>query len=164
MSDIISIEEIEQYMVQQREQGKQRIVFTNGCFDILHRGHVELLEKARALGDFLILGLNSDASVSRLKGPQRPLVTQEDRAYILSRLRAVDAVCIFNEDTPLELIKKTRPDVLIKGGDYSIDKIVGHEIVLAYGGQVQTIPLVRGRSTTTIMNRIIETNKQEGVI
>ena len=95
MSDIISIEKIEQYMVLQREQKRQRIVFTNGCFDILHRGHVELLEKAKALGDFLILGLNSDASVGRLKGPQRPLVTQEDRAYILSRLRAVDVVCIF---------------------------------------------------------------------
>ncbi len=164
MSEIISITEVEQFVIQQRKQGKQRIVFTNGCFDILHRGHIELLEKAKALGDFLILGLNSDASVSRLKGPQRPLVTQDDRAYILSRLRAVDVVCIFEEDTPLNIIQKTRPDILVKGGDYSLETVVGHEIVLGYGGQVKIIPFVSDRSTTTILNRIIENNKQEGAI
>lgn len=164
MSEIIPFEGIEQFTTNQRKLGKQRIVFTNGCFDILHRGHVDLLEKARALGDFLILGLNSDDSVRRLKGPQRPLVTEDDRAFIISRLRSVDTVCIFEQDTPLDLIQKIRPDVLVKGGDYSVETIVGHEIVQAYGGLVQTIPLINGHSTTTILNRIINTNKQEGAI
>lgn len=141
-------------IVQEWKQRGSKIVFTNGCFDILHRGHVEMLEKARALGDFLILGLNSDDSVRRLKGEGRPLVAQDDRAFILSRLEAVDAVSIFDEDTPLELLKVIQPHILVKGGDYNIDTIVGHELVQSYGGSVQTIPLSRGRSTTNIVQKI----------
>ncbi len=154
MHDIISIENSASFIRFVRERGKNTIVFTNGCFDILHRGHVELLEQARALGDFLLLGLNSDTSVSRLKGEERPLVNERDRAYILSRLEAVDAVCLFDEDTPLELIRNIKPDILVKGGDYTIETIVGHEIVQAYGGRVTTIPLISGRSTTNILNKI----------
>lgn len=164
MPEIIPIDGIEKFIDTQRQSGKKRIVFTNGCFDILHRGHVDLLEKARTLGDYLILGLNSDDSIRRLKGSGRPLVVQADRAFILSRLKAVDAVCIFDEDTPLKLIKLIHPDVLVKGGDYSIETIVGHEIVQAYGGLVKTIPLVDGHSTTTILERIIDIKKQEGAI
>ncbi len=106
------------------------------------------------MGDYLVLGLNSDASVRRLKGPKRPLVNEEDRAFVLSRLEAVDAVCLFEEDTPLKLIATIKPDILVKGGDYTIETIVGHEIVQAYGGRVMTIPLIMGRSTTNILNKM----------
>ncbi len=160
MHDIIATENSAAFIHTVREAGKNRIVFTNGCFDILHRGHVELLEQARALGDFLLLGLNSDASVRRLKGEERPLVNEHDRAYILSRLEAVDAVCLFDEDTPLELIRNIKPDILVKGGDYTIETIVGHEIVQAYGGQVMTIPLISGRSTTNILNKIKQQQRE----
>jgi rfaE bifunctional protein nucleotidyltransferase chain/domain len=132
-----------------------RIVFTNGCFDILHLGHVDYLEKARALGDCLVLGLNSDASVQRLqKGPERPLQSEEARARIMAALQFVDAVCIFDEDTPLALIQALRPDVLVKGGDYTTDQIVGAAEVIGWGGSVQTIALVPGQSTTRIVNKI----------
>ncbi len=160
MHDIISIENSAAFIRSVREAGKSRIVFTNGCFDILHRGHVELLEQARALGDFLLLGLNSDTSVRRLKGEERPLVNEQDRAYILSRLEAVDTVCLFDEDTPLELIRNIKPDILVKGGDYTLETIVGHEIVQAYGGRVMTIPLISGRSTTNILNKIKQQQRE----
>jgi len=154
MHEIISRDHVGKLIASVRKEEKAKVVFTNGCFDILHRGHVDLLEKAKALGNFLILGLNSDESVRRLKGAERPLVHENDRAYILSRLEAVDAVCIFDEDTPLDLISQIKPDVLVKGGDYTIETIVGHELVQAYGGEVVTVPLVQGHSTTNVLNRI----------
>ena len=131
-----------------------RLVFTNGVFDILHRGHVEYLWAARALGDALVLGLNTDASVRRLKGPQRPLNTQEDRAIVLAALGCVDAVCLFDEDTPRELIAALLPDILVKGGDYRPEDVVGRTDVEAAGGRLVLIPFLEGRSTTGLVHRI----------
>lgn len=130
------------------------VVFTNGCFDILHRGHAEYLQRAKTLGDVLVVGINSDDSVRRLKGAPRPLVPQEDRAYLLASLAAVDYVSIFDEDTPLELIQTLQPDILVKGGDYRIEDIVGREVVENRGGRVLTIPLVPNRSTTDLFEKI----------
>jgi D-beta-D-heptose 7-phosphate kinase/D-beta-D-heptose 1-phosphate adenosyltransferase len=135
-------------------EGK-RVVFTNGVFDLLHRGHVELLEQARALGDALFLGLNSDASTRRLKGERRPLVPQADRAAVLAALAAVDAVVIFDEDTPAALVERLRPDVLVKGADYAADEIAGRETVEARGGRVVRLPLVAGRSTSSFIEEIV---------
>ena len=154
MNEIVDFNDIEVFISNLRKQRPIQIAFTNGCFDILHRGHVEYLEKAKEKADVLIVGLNSDESVRLLKGEGRPYVSEGDRAFILSRLEAVDIVCIFTEETPLELIKKAQPDVLIKGGDYTVDTIVGREIVESSGGKVLTIPLVTGRSTTSILNKI----------
>lgn len=131
-----------------------RLVFTNGCFDILHRGHVEYLEQARALGDALVVGVNTDASVERLKGPGRPVVPQADRALVLAGLESVDAVTLFDEDTPRALIRALLPDVLVKGGDYAVNGIVGREEVETAGGEVHVIPLIRGRSTSDLIRRI----------
>ncbi|MBK9599442.1 MAG: D-glycero-beta-D-manno-heptose 1-phosphate adenylyltransferase [Flavobacteriales bacterium] len=132
-----------------------RIVFTNGVFDILHRGHITYLEQAAAQGHRLIVGLNSDASVKRLgKGEDRPLNTEDDRAHVLAALRCVDAVVIFDQDTPMELIQAVHPDVLVKGGDWTVDKIVGGEYVKKYGGEVLSLPLVEGLSTTSLVERI----------
>jgi rfaE bifunctional protein nucleotidyltransferase chain/domain len=133
---------------------KETLVFTNGCFDVLHRGHVEYLTSARALGAALVVGLNTDASVRRLKGPGRPLNPQDDRAYVLAGLAAVDAVTYFDEDTPRELIAALLPDVLVKGGDYRAEEVVGGEEVRAAGGRVVIAPLVPGRSTTGLLQRI----------
>jgi len=130
-----------------------RIVFTNGCFDILHRGHVELLAQCRGMGDIVILGLNSDASTRRLKGPTRPINDQLSRAIILAGLGAVDAVIIFDEDTPLDLITSIHPDILVKGGDYSASEVVGADIVRQHGGEVRIVPLVQGYSTTATISR-----------
>jgi rfaE bifunctional protein nucleotidyltransferase chain/domain len=135
----------------------QRVVFTNGCFDLLHLGHVDYLEKARHLGDKLVLGLNTDASVSRLK-PGRPLQDEVSRARILASLLFVDAVVLFDEPTPLALIEAVLPDILVKGDDYPIRGIVGHEVVLQNGGQVLTVPLVAGYSTTRIVERILKSS------
>ena len=132
----------------------ERVVFTNGCFDILHRGHVTYLTQARALGDRLIVGVNTDASVRRLKGEGRPVVQQEDRAYVLAALACVDAVTMFDEDTPAALIQALIPDVLVKGGDYAPDEVVGREVVESHGGILVLIPFVSGRSTTAILHRI----------
>jgi rfaE bifunctional protein nucleotidyltransferase chain/domain len=129
-----------------------KIVFTNGCFDILHRGHVEYLSKARDKGGVLIIGLNTDASVKRIKGENRPVQDQESRALLLASLRFVDAVVFFDEDTPQELIRAIKPDVLVKGGDYTEENIVGADIVKAGGGEVVTIPIVEGYSTSAILN------------
>jgi rfaE bifunctional protein nucleotidyltransferase chain/domain len=137
-----------------KHEGK-KVVFTNGCFDIVHRGHVDYLTKAKMLGDVLLVGMNTDASVRRLKGPARPIVCQDDRAFVLSALRAVDYVCLFDEDTPYELIKAVVPDVLVKGSDWKIDSIVGKDIVEAAGGTVQTIDFIPNRSTTDIINNIV---------
>jgi D-beta-D-heptose 7-phosphate kinase/D-beta-D-heptose 1-phosphate adenosyltransferase len=131
----------------------ERVVFTNGCFDVLHRGHVEYLESARRLGDLLVVGLNTDDSVRRLKGPSRPVNPEDDRAYVLAGLAAVDYVTFFAEDTPRDLIVALLPDVLVKGGDYRKEDIVGGAEVEAAGGEVVVAPLVPGRSTTAILQR-----------
>jgi D-beta-D-heptose 7-phosphate kinase/D-beta-D-heptose 1-phosphate adenosyltransferase len=130
------------------------LVVTNGCFDVLHRGHVEYLAAARAMGDALVVALNTDDSVRRLKGPARPVNGQEDRAIVLAGLAAVDAVTLFGEDTPRELVADLLPDVLVKGGDYREDEIAGGAEVRAAGGRVVVAPLVPGRSTTTILHRL----------
>jgi rfaE bifunctional protein nucleotidyltransferase chain/domain len=131
----------------------ERIVFTNGVFDLLHRGHVEYLEEARALGDRLVVGINSDASVRRLKGPERPIVPQLERAEVLASLACVDRVVVFEDDTPESLIESVRPDVLVKGGDWALDRIVGRAFVEARGGRVTTITLREGWSTTGLIAR-----------
>jgi rfaE bifunctional protein nucleotidyltransferase chain/domain len=130
------------------------VVFTNGCFDLLHRGHVEYLYAARALGDVLVVGLNTDDSVHRLKGPGRPVTAEHDRAIVLAGLACVDAITFFEEDTPRELIAALLPDLLVKGGDYRPEDIVGAEEVKAAGGRVVVLPYVSGRSTTQILQRI----------
>ena len=136
-----------------RSKGK-KIVFTNGCFDILHAGHVEYLSKARRLGDVLVVGLNSDSSVKKIKGEGRPINKESDRAKVLSSLYFVDYITSFNETTPENLIKKARPDILVKGGDWKIEDIAGSSFVRSYGGRVKRIPFVKGRSTTSIIERI----------
>jgi rfaE bifunctional protein nucleotidyltransferase chain/domain len=133
---------------------KSRLVFTNGVFDVLHRGHVEYLYHARTLGDTLVVGVNSDASTSRLKGPSRPFNTQDDRAIVLAALECVDVVTIFDEDTPHALISALLPDILVKGGDYRAQDVVGRAEVEAAGGRVIIVPLVEGHSTTSILQRI----------
>ena len=138
-----------------REKGK-KVVFTNGCFDILHAGHAHYLNECKKLGDLLVVGINSDASVRRLKGDKRPIVPLEMRAYLLSNLKAVDFVIPFEEDTPYNLIKEIRPDVLVKGGDWSLDRIVGRDVVESYGGRVLTIPFAFDISTTKIVEKIKE--------
>ena len=134
------------------------VVFTNGCFDLLHAGHVRLLERAKRLGDLLVVGINSDRSVRRLKGSGRPIVAQRDRARLLAALACVDCVTIFDDPTPQRLIERLRPDVLIKGTDWGFSEIVGSDIVRRHGGRVVRIPLLRGYSTTTLLERI----KQRG--
>lgn len=132
-----------------------RLVFTNGVFDLLHAGHAQVLAAARSLGDALLVGVNSDESVRRLgKGEERPLMSQEDRAALLLALRSVDAVVVFGEDTPLELIQALRPDVLAKGADYSLESMVGAEAVLGWGGRVERIPLLAGRSSTALLAKL----------
>jgi rfaE bifunctional protein nucleotidyltransferase chain/domain len=132
----------------------KKIVFTNGCFDILHKGHVTYLTEAKKLGDLLVIGLNSDASVKRLKGPERPINNELDRQYVMSQLKAVDFVEVFHEDTPLNLILKIKPSVLVKGGDWKIDQIVGAKEVIANGGEVFSLNFVDGYSTTGIIHKI----------
>jgi len=140
-----------------RFQGN-KIVFTNGCFDILHLGHIDYLAKAADLGHVLIIGLNTDASVSRIKGPQRPLQDQESRAMVLAALGFVTAVVYFDEETPYELIKLVQPDILVKGADYKPEEIVGYDIVTAKGGQVVTLEFLEGYSTTGIVNKILNSS------
>ncbi|MBU2635570.1 MAG: D-glycero-beta-D-manno-heptose 1-phosphate adenylyltransferase [Bacteroidetes bacterium] len=132
-----------------------KVVFTNGVFDIIHRGHVEYLQKAKSLGNVLVVGLNSDASVRRIKGDKRPIVNQDDRAFVLSNLLMVDYVCLFEEDTPLQLISELVPDVLVKGSDWDINDIVGRDVVEKNGGKVETIEFVPERSSTNIVDTII---------
>ncbi|HEV3163153.1 MAG TPA: D-glycero-beta-D-manno-heptose 1-phosphate adenylyltransferase, partial [Isosphaeraceae bacterium] len=133
-----------------------KIVFTNGCFDVLHFGHAYLLQFARARGDFLVLGLNTDDSVRRQKGPGRPFVSEEQRAYMLSLYPFVDIVVLFDDDTPLALIEALRPDVLVKGGDYTPDTVVGRDLVDSYGGKVAICPRIDGLSTTDLVKKIRE--------
>lgn len=131
-----------------------RVVFTNGVFDLLHPGHVDVIVAARERGDALVVGINGDDSVRRLKGPERPIRGEADRAYVLAALAAVDAVVLFHEDTPLELVRHLRPDVLVKGGDYDPDTIVGRADVESWGGEVVVVPLTPGHSTTTTVQRL----------
>ncbi|MFN6112132.1 MAG: D-glycero-beta-D-manno-heptose 1-phosphate adenylyltransferase [Bacteroidota bacterium] len=147
-----SDEQVRELVAVLRQSGR-RVVFTNGVFDILHAGHTTYLDAARALGDVLVLGLNTDESVRRLKGPERPINSELDRATVVAALRSVDHVVLFADDTPLRLIEMILPDVLVKGGDYTRQTIVGADVVEAHGGRVVTIPLVEGRSTTGIINR-----------
>ncbi|MBD3401717.1 D-glycero-beta-D-manno-heptose 1-phosphate adenylyltransferase [candidate division GN15 bacterium] len=141
-------------LIRSLRRKEQKIVFTNGVFDILHRGHVDYLTKAKSYGDVLIVGLNSDASARRLKGPDRPLQKQSDRAAVLAALEVVDYVVVFSSDTPEKLILQVRPDVLVKGADYAIDEIVGADYVRSYGGKVRRVRVTKGRSTSTIIERI----------
>lgn len=152
-SKIMTADELVNQLKGWRLSGK-KIVFTNGCFDILHRGHIEYLAKAADMGDILIIGLNTDNSVKRLKGESRPVNDQHARALLLAALSFVNAVTLFDEDTPYNLIKTIMPDVLVKGGDYRTEDIVGHDIVEANGGSVVTIPLTKGYSTTGTIGKI----------
>lgn len=150
---ILNKESLEEKLNLWRKEGKT-IVFSNGCFDILHRGHVEYLSKAADLGDILIIGLNTDASVKRIKGPSRPVNDEKARAVVLAALEFVDAIMFFDEDTPYNLIKNVQPDVLVKGKDYKAEDIVGYDIVTNNGGKVETIELVEGFSTTNTINKM----------
>lgn len=146
-------------LTEQRSQWKRlnkKVVFTNGVFDILHRGHVEYLVSAKKMGDVLVVGVNSDPSVQRIKGPLRPIVKEQDRAFILSQLACVDAVCLFDQETPYDLITEIVPDILVKGADYTIDTIVGRDVVEKAGGHVRTIEFVPDRSTTNIVETIVQ--------
>lgn len=141
-------------LVAWRERQRGRVVFTNGVFDLLHPGHVDVLVGARLRGDSLVVGVNSDASVKRLKGADRPIRGEGERAYVLAALECIDAVTVFDQDTPLELVETLRPDVIVKGGDYSPDTIVGANVVRARGGEVVIIPLTPGYSTTSTIERL----------
>ena len=152
-SKIKTKEELSRLLSYWRFKGK-KVVFTNGCFDILHKGHVEYLAKASDNGDVLLIGLNTDASVKRLKGEERPLQDEKTRALILSALQFVNAVVLFDEDTPYELIKYVQPDVLVKGSDYNPEDIVGYDVVKNKGGEIITIDLTQGHSTTNIVEKI----------
>jgi len=137
------------------QQSGKKVVFTNGCFDLLHSGHIDLFRRARDLGDVLVVAINTDDSVSRVKGSARPIVPERDRAELLAGLEMVDFVCFFDEDTPLEAILKVRPDVLVKGADWGVDRIVGRAEVESWGGKVVALPLVNGKSTTGIVERVL---------
>ena len=140
---------------------KATVVFTNGCFDVLHLGHVTYLAEARTMGDLLVVGLNSDASVRRLKGPSRPINGEQARATVLASLQCVDYVIVFDEDTPQELIEAVKPNVLVKGGDYTLDTIVGASFVQQHGGIVKTIPLVKGYSTTDTVQKLNDQSTEQ---
>ena len=132
---------------------KEKIVFTNGCFDILHPGHIYILDQAKSYGDTLIVGLNSDESIKKLKGPKRPKVSQKDRLRILSSIKFVDYAVLFEEDTPLKLIKKIKPNILVKGGDYNADDIVGSEFVKSNGGEIKIVQLLEGYSSSSLIDK-----------
>lgn len=155
---IININKLQRIVAGLR--GKKKIIFTNGCFDILHRGHIQYLKKAKQLGGILIVGLNSDTSVRRIKGRARPIFNQKDRARLLSSLTCVDYVVIFNQDTPLSLINALKPDVLIKGADWKGKKVVGADLVKSWKGKIKLIPYLKGYSTTSIISRIKQSCKK----
>jgi rfaE bifunctional protein nucleotidyltransferase chain/domain len=157
MGQVVTLEQLKKEIGRRKDMSPRRpprVVFTNGCFDILHVGHARYLRDARALGDLLVVGLNSDSSVKRLKGEQRPVVNEDERAELLSSLGAVDYVVMFSDDTPLSLIENVSPDILVKGGDWPPEKIVGSSFVLARGGEVKSLPFHPGKSTTSILERI----------
>ena len=155
MGKVVGLNDLKNIRTALRKEGK-KVVFTNGCFDLIHRGHIEYLSKAKALGDVLVVGVNTDASTRRIKGDKRPIVSEIDRAFIVANLFPVDYVSLFGEDTPLEIIKAIVPDILVKGGDWKTDDIIGKEIVEQAGGIVSTIEFVPDRSTTSIIERIIK--------
>jgi D-glycero-beta-D-manno-heptose 1-phosphate adenylyltransferase len=150
---IYSLQNLKNQVENWQSEGN-KIVFTNGCFDIVHLGHIDYLEKARNLGDKLVLGLNTDASVKRLKGETRPVVSEYARSRMMAAFEFVDAVVLFDEPTPQELIETVKPDILVKGDDYTVETIVGADFVMAKGGEVKTIPLVKGYSTTSLIEKI----------
>jgi D-beta-D-heptose 7-phosphate kinase/D-beta-D-heptose 1-phosphate adenosyltransferase len=154
MNEVKSLEEMKSIREQLRKE-KKKVVFTNGCFDLIHAGHVDYLSKARELGDVLIVGLNSDASIKRIKGVTRPILLEAERAFIISNLKAVDYVTIFEEDTPGNIIGELIPDILVKGADWTIENIVGRDVVEANGGEVKTIKFVNNQSTSKIINAIL---------
>jgi len=155
MEKIVQLEELVQIRKKVKKQNK-KVVFTNGCFDLLHRGHIEYLKKAKYLGDILIIGLNSDSSVRKIKGKGRPIQNQKDRASILASLQFVDYVCVFNDLTPFKLISRLLPDYLVKGGDWKIKDIVGKDMVKSHGGKVLSIKMVKGKSTQNIIQTIVK--------
>lgn len=154
-SAFINSDEVQELVKNLKSENK-KIVFTNGVFDIIHRGHVEYLNAAKSLGDVLVVGLNSDKSVKMIKGDKRPIVAQENRAFVLSNLKAVDYVVLFDEDNPYNLIKSVLPDILVKGADWSVDKIIGADVVQSNGGDVKTIKFVENNSSSNIIERIID--------
>lgn len=158
MGKIKNFGEIERISSYLKKEGK-KIVFTNGCFDILHKGHIRLLKKAKSLGNVLIVGLNTDSSIRRLKGKGRPFLKEKERAEIISALEMVDYVVLFPQNTPYELIKIIRPHILVKGGDYNREGVIGKDIVESYGGKVYIFPMVKGASTTKIAERIRKTQR-----
>ena len=155
MGEILEEKKLEAWL-QDFRQTMDKLVFTNGCFDILHAGHVDYLQNDRQLGDALLVGLNNDASVRKLKGDSRPIVDEKARAMVLAALEAVDAVVLFKEETPGRLIDQVQPDVLVKGGDYLAEEIVGYQTVIATGGTVKVLPFLEGHSTTNIIKKIKE--------
>ncbi|MGA7159864.1 MAG: D-glycero-beta-D-manno-heptose 1-phosphate adenylyltransferase [Bacteroidota bacterium] len=155
MGKVFVLSELIELRRRWKSNGK-KVVFTNGVFDILHRGHIEYLIAAKSMGDELIVGVNSDASVKKIKGPHRPVVVESDRAFLVSQLVPVDAVCIFGEKTPYELINALIPDILVKGADWKVDDVVGKDVVEGSGGKVLTLPLIPQRSTTAIIEKIKE--------
>ncbi len=154
---ITGLERLRKKIPQLKAAGK-KIVFTNGCFDLLHYGHVQYLENAKKAGDILIVGVNSDTSVSAIKGKHRPIVNEKDRMRVVAGLESVNYVVLFKENTPLKIIMAIRPDVLVKGADWSKDKIVGADFVTGYGGRVAVIKLAKGRSTSKLIKKIVRTN------
>lgn len=147
-------------VARRREEG-QRMVFTNGCFDLIHAGHVRYLAAARRMGDYLVVAINADESIQHLKGPKRPLLPQNQRARIMAAFAPVDYVVIFDEDEPIRLLRDLKPEILVKGGDYTIEGVVGREVVWEYGGEVHTVAPTEGASTRQIIRRVIELNKEE---
>lgn len=154
MGKVVSLDAAIAQRGQLRDAGK-KVVFTNGTFDILHRGHIEYLKKAREMGDALFIGLNSDGSVRAIKGDGRPIITEEDRAYLLANLVCVDFVVIFTENTPIHLIRSLLPDILVKGADWQPDEIVGKDVVESHGGKVVTVELTPGRSSSSVIETIL---------
>ncbi len=152
MKRVLQITELKNALAEYRHQNK-KIVFTNGCFDLLHIGHVRYLEQAKSKGDILVVGINTDASVKKLKGPTRPIQNENDRAEILAALKAVDHTILFDEETPINLIQQIRPDYLVKGGDWAIQQIVGWNFVQSYGGMVESLQFINDRSTTQIIEK-----------
>ena len=155
MKSIKTLDEMKEIRQQIKDQNK-KVVFTNGCFDLIHAGHVDYLSKAKAFGDVLVVGLNSDASVMKIKGSKRPILIETERSFIISNLKPVDYVVLFNEDTPKLLIEELLPDVLVKGADWAIENIVGKDVVLANGGEVKTIEFVNDQSTSRIIKIIVD--------
>lgn len=151
---IKNLNALKKIILKLKENGK-KIVFTNGCFDLLHYGHVKYLEDAKRKGDILVVAINSDASIRKIKGKKRPVVSQKDRLSLIAALESVDYVVLFNEETPLKLIKELKPDVLVKGADWDKKQIVGTNFVSSYGGKASTIKLIKGRSTTNLIKKIV---------